>query len=285
MPTEDQESAVCGVAAEYFGRVNYTGSADATLETLHALVSAHTRRIAFENVDSLLGRPVADLGAEALVDKLVRRGRGGFCYEQNGLMGYVLEELGFRVDHISARVLWSSGADAPLPAENHDVLLVTVPSVEGRFLVDVGFGGPTPTAPLRFAAGVVQQTPHGAYTLLAHDGGYLLHAQVRNEWKPLYTFTTHRRPRIDLEVGSWYMSTHPTSLFVTALTAAIVTDDERYNLRGRNLTVHRREATERIRLDGAAEVLELLISRFGLALTDSGDRGTLKARVSEVLDA
>ena len=47
------------------------------------------------------------------------------------------------------------------------------------------------------------------------------------------------------------MSTHPTSLFVTALTAAIVTDDERYNLRGRNLTVHRREATERIRLDGA----------------------------------
>ena len=285
MPSVKEESAVYGVAAEYFGRVNYTGSADATLETLHGLVSAHTRRIAFENVDSLLGRPVGDLGLEALVDKLVRRGRGGFCYEQNGLMGYVLEELGFRVDHISARVVSSNGADASLPAENHDALLVTVPSVEGRFLVDVGFGGPTPTAPLRFAAGTVQQTPHGAYKLLDHNGGYLLHAQVRDEWKPLYTFTTHRRPRIDLEVGCWYMSTHPTSLFVTALTAAIVTDDERYNLRGRNLTVHRREATEHIRLDGAAEVLELLISRFGLALADSGDRGTLQARVSEVLDA
>lgn len=50
------------VTAEYFGRVNYTGSADATLETLHVLVSAHTRSIAFENVDSLLGRPVADVG-------------------------------------------------------------------------------------------------------------------------------------------------------------------------------------------------------------------------------
>jgi arylamine N-acetyltransferase len=285
MSTVKQESAVCAVAAEYFGRVNYTGPADATLETLHALVSAHTRCIAFENFDSLLGRPVADLGPEALVDKLVRRGRGGFCYEQNGLMGYVLEELGFSVNHISARVLSSNGTDGPLPAENHDALLVTVPSVEGRFLVDVGFGGPTPTAPLRFAAGTVQQTPHGAYKLLGHRGGYLLHAQVRDEWKPLYTFTTHPRPRIDLEVGSWYMSTYPTSLFVTALTAAIVTDDERYNLRGRNLTVHRREVTERIRLGGAAEVLDLLISRFGLALTDSGDRATLQARVSEVLDA
>ena len=131
----------------------------------------------------------------------------------------------------------------------------------------------------------MQQTPHGAYKLLDHDGGYLLHAQVGDEWKPLYTFTTHTRSRIDLEVGSWYMSTYPKSLFVTALTAAIVTDDESYNLRERNLTVHRREATERIRLDGAAEGLELLISRFGLALTDSGDRGTLQARVSEVLDA
>src|SRR3954463_13517495 len=120
MAAAKQELGASGLTSEYFGRVDYTGATDATLETLHALVSAHTRRIAFENVDSLLGRPVADLGAEALVDKLVRRGRGGFCYEQNGLMGYVLEELGFRVDHIGARVLLSNRADAPLPAENHD---------------------------------------------------------------------------------------------------------------------------------------------------------------------
>ena len=31
--------------------------------------------------------------------------------------------------------------------------------------------------------------------------------------------------QIDLEVGSWYVSTHPKSIFVTNLTAALVTDD------------------------------------------------------------
>ncbi|OBF33671.1 arylamine N-acetyltransferase [Mycobacterium sp. ACS1612] len=272
------------VAADYLSRVNYAGPTDATLTTLRGLVSAHTRCIAFENLDSLLGRPVADLGPEALVDKLVRRRRGGFCYEQNGLMAYVLDELGFSVKHLSARVMLN-GTVGPLAAENHDALLVTVPSVEGRFLVDVGFGGPTPTAPLRITAGIVQQTPHGAYKLLDHRGGYLLQVQVGEEWKPLYTFTTHPRPRIDMEVGSWYMSTHPTSLFVTALTASIVTDDERYNLRGRNLTVHRSDATQRLRLEGVAEVLDLLSSRFGVSLDDFGDRSLLQARVSEVLDA
>jgi arylamine N-acetyltransferase len=71
-------------------------------------------------------------------------------------------------------------------------------------------------------------------------------------------------------------------LFVTGLTAAIVTDGERYNLRGRNLTVHRSDGTERIRLDNADQVLDLLTRRFGVASTDFGDRA---ARLDEVLDA
>jgi len=278
-------SALDGVVAEYFRRVQYTGPADATLDTLGALVSAHTRCIPFENVDSLLGRPVADLCPEVLIDKLVRHRRGGFCYEQNGLLGFVLEELGFEVNHIGARVLSSDGANGALSPENHDVLRMTVPGVEGQFLVDVGFGGPTPTAPLRFVTGTVQQTPHGAYRLLGQSGGCVLQGQVGDDWKSLYVFTTHPRVRIDLEVGSWYMSTHPKSLFVTAVTAAIVTDDVRYNLRGRNLAVHRRGATEHVRLDDADEVLNLLSTRFGIGLTDAGDRATLQARVSEVLDA
>jgi len=285
MSTVRLQSASFTLAGEYFGRVNYSGSTDATLATLHGLVSAHTRSIAFENIDSLLGRPIVDLSPQTLVDKLVRRRRGGYCYEHNGLMGYVLEELGFGVDRISARVVWPAGADTPLPAQNHNALLVTVPDVEGRFLVDVGFGGPTPTAPLQCAVRTVQQTPHGAYQLLEHGAGYLLRAEVRGGWEPLYIFTTHPRLRIDLEVGSWYVSTYPTSLFVNGLMAAIVTDDERYNLRDCNLTVRRREGTERIRLGSAAEVLNLLDSRFGLATADFGDRPELKARLAAVLDA
>lgn len=49
--------------------------------------------------------PVDDLSPEALTDKLVYRRRGGYCYEQNGLMGYVLAEIGFRVRRLAGRVV------------------------------------------------------------------------------------------------------------------------------------------------------------------------------------
>ena len=111
----------------YFDRINFRGAAEPTLDVLQALVTAHTRTIPFENLDPLLGVPVDDLSPEALADKLVRRRRGGYCYEQNGLMGYVLAEIGFRVRRLAGRVVWMLPPDAPLPAQTHTVLAVTFP--------------------------------------------------------------------------------------------------------------------------------------------------------------
>ena len=270
--------------AAYFHRIGYQGCADPTVETVHALVAAHNRSIPFENLDPLMGIPVADLSVAALTDKLVHRRRGGYCYEHNGLMAYVLEELGFGVERLAGRVVWLN-PDGPLPAQTHHVLSVTVPGVDGPLLVDVGFGGQTLTSPIRLEPGPVQETRHEPYRIKTRGDGYQLEAQVRGEWQPLYMFTTRPQPRIDLEVGSWYVSTHPDSFFVTGLTAAIVTDDARYNMRGRNLAIHRGRETEKIRFDTAADVLDALTNRFGIDVTDLGDGVDLEARVNEVLDS
>jgi arylamine N-acetyltransferase len=270
--------------AAYFARIGYSGPAEPTLETLHTLVAAHNRSIPFENLDPLMGIPVADLSAGALTDKLVQRRRGGYCFEQNGLMGYVLDELGFGVERLAGRVLWMNTSEA-LPAQTHQVLSVTVPGVNGPFLVDVGFGGQTLTSPIRLEAGPVQPTRHEPYRLSDHREGYLLEAQIRGEWQPLYTFSTRPQPRIDLEVGSWYVSTHPKSGFVVGLSAALVTDDARWNLHGRHLAIHHAGETERIRFDTAADVLNTLTDRFGIDLDDLGDRADVEARVNEVLDS
>ncbi|MDT5324690.1 MAG: arylamine N-acetyltransferase [Mycobacterium sp.] len=270
--------------AGYLDRVEYGGSTDPTLDTLHGLVAAHNRSIPFENLDPLTGVPVDDLGPAALTDKLVHRRRGGYCYEHNGLIGFVLEALGFDVERLAGRVVWMKEPDAPLSALTHNVLSVTIPGVDGPFLVDVGFGGQTLSSPLRLEAGPVQSTRHEPYRLVAKGDGLTLEAQVRDEWQPLYQFTTRPQPRIDLEAGSWYVSTHPGSYFVTGLTASLVTDDERWNLRGRNLAIHRDGRTERIRFDTAAEVLDALTDRFGIDLDDLGDRGAVEARVDAVLD-
>lgn len=266
--------------AAYFDRIGYTGSTDATVDTLHGLIAAHLRSIPFENLDPLMGIPVADLSAAPLSAKLVGRRRGGYCFEQNGLMGYVLAKLGYGVDRLGGRVVWMRDSDE-LPAQTHEALSVTVPGDDERWLVDVGFGGQTLSSPIRLEAGPVQQTRHEPYQLREHAAGYLLEAQVRDQWQPLYMFGTRPQPRIDREVASWYVSTHPESKFVTGLSAALVTDDARWNLRGRNLAIHSAGGTERVRFEDASDVLTALTDRFGIDLTGLGN---VEARVNEVLD-
>lgn len=267
----------------YFDRIDYRGTAEPNLDVLRDLVSAHTRAIPFENLDPLMGVPIDDLGPRALTEKLVDRRRGGYCYEQNGLMGYVLAEIGFRVRRLVGRVIWMLSPDAPVPAQTHTVLAVTFPGSHGSYLVDVGFGGQTPTSPLRIETGTVQRTAHEPYRLMDRGDGLVLQISIRGEWVSLYEFTTRSVAQVDLQVGSWFVSTHPSSMFVTGLTAAIVTGDARVNLAGRDLDVRRADGGEKIRLDDAAGVVDALSGRFGINVADLGERAALEARLADIL--
>lgn len=266
----------------YFARINLPRPVAATLDALRDIVAAHNRSIPFENLDPLMGIPVHDLSAAALTAKLVHRRRGGYCYENNGLLAYVLEDLGYGVERLAGRVVWMRPPDAPLPGVTHNVLAVTVPGEDGRFLVDVGFGGQTLSSPIRLEPGPAQQTRHEPYRLVAHPEGLQLQTLIRGEWLPLYQFGLRPQEPADLTIGSWYSSTYPTAVFVVGLSVALVTDTARWNLRGRNLAVHTSGGTELIRLDSAADVLAELTGRFGLDLTGLGD---VEARVSQVLDS
>lgn len=267
----------------YFERIGYRGASEPTLDVLRSLVSAHAQSIPFENLDPLIGVPVDDLGPAALSDKLVRRRRGGFCYEQNGLMGYALAEVGFRVRRLAGRVVWQSPPGAPLTAQTHTVLAVTFPGSQGSYLVDVGFGGQTPTSPLRIETRTVAQTTHEPYRLNDRGDGLVLQALVRGEWQELYVFSTRTAPDIDLAVGSWYVSTHPGSHFVTDLMVAIVTPDARLNLSGRDLAIHRGGNTEKLRLPDAGAVVDALRERFGIDVGGVGETGVLQARLDRLL--
>jgi N-hydroxyarylamine O-acetyltransferase len=120
--------------ARYFARIGYTGGAVRTLATLRAVHRLHLLAIPYENLDIHLGQPIT-LDPAATFSKLVDDRRGGWCYEMNGLLGRVLETLGFEVRYLSGAV---GRATRGWRAEgNHLVLLVTL---DRRWIVDVGFG-------------------------------------------------------------------------------------------------------------------------------------------------
>ncbi|MFW0796835.1 arylamine N-acetyltransferase [Gordonia sp. CPCC 205515] len=269
----------------YLARVGHHDAVSPTRETLDALIAAHLRHIPFECIDPLMGVAVEHLDAKSLQDKLVARRRGGYCYEQNGLFRYVLSAIGFDVELLGGRVVWMKEPGGPPPAETHQLLRVHIPDDPQPYLVDVGFGGQTPTQALRFVVDEEQDTDLDPFRIVATDDNRFLALETRigDDWRPVYLFGTAPRPDIDSVVGSWFVSTHPGHPFNTGLSAAIIADGARWNLRGRHLAVHRPGSpTERREYQTAAEVLDLLTERFGI---DHTDVDGLEARVAEVLDS
>src|SRR5262249_40800710 len=133
------------------------------------------------------------------------------------------------------------------------------------YLADVGFGGQTPTAPLRLDAPDAQRTPHEFFRVVKAGERYSLQIQLPDGWGEMYVFTQERQFPIDYELGNWFTSTHPTSHFVQNLTLARAgREGERITLFNRELVIRRGSAAEKHNIDTPEELLEVLGSHFGL---------------------
>ena len=250
----------------YFARLGYDGPSQPTLRTLTRLHALHADRIPFENLSPFVGEPVR-LDLDSLQDKLLRRGRGGWCFEQNILLSHVLESLGYEVTRLAARVRWNVPADRVTP-RSHMLLRVRLP--EGDYIADVGFGGLTLSSPLRIEAGVEQTTPHEAHRLIAQDAGYRLEARIGAEWSTLYVFDLHAQQLADYEVSNWYLCHHPDSHFLKMVTAARAAPGVRHALRGVRYATHTADGkTERREVRDVDEYRALLENAFALRLPEA----------------
>ena len=260
----------------YFERIGYTGSGAVSVETLAAIHFHHPRTIPFENLNPFLGWPVR-LDPASLQQKLVREHRGGYCYEHNLLLSHVLRQLGFGVKWLAARVLWNV-PDATVRPRTHMLLVVDIE--QRAYVVDVGFGGLTLTAPLRLQVDAEQRTPHEPFRLVASGDTFVMQGKVGGTWGSLYAFDLQEQLLPDYEVVSWYLCHSPGSHFVTGLIAARPDRDRRYALRGNQLTVHQMDgATERRLVDTPDELRALLEETFLLTLPEAPELEAALERV------
>lgn len=248
----------------YLARIGYDGPREPTAEVLRAVHVRHPQTIPFESIDPWLGRPVS-LDIEAIQDKLVARRRGGYCYEHNTLLWHALEALGFKVQGLSARVLYSTPPGGGRHPRNHMLMLIEAP--EGRYIADVGFGGLTLTAPMQLVAGIEQQTPHERVRLSRAGDDYVLEVRAGDVWRQMYQFGLEEHIGPDYEVANYYMSTHPRSPFVARLVAARPLPDRRLALADRSYTIYRRSGEiEKRELASPAEIRSVLETDFELQL-------------------
>jgi N-hydroxyarylamine O-acetyltransferase len=253
----------------YLERIGVSGAGHADLPTLRRVVYRHALSIPFENLDPFRGVPVS-LELADVQRKLVAGGRGGWCFEQNLLLGEALRALGFSVHDLAARVLWGREASDHTP-RTHRLLEV---EVEGRrWLADVGFGGQTPTGVLDLGDRLPQSTPHEPFRLRELDGDLLLEARptgadAAQSWRPLYRFDGTRQWPVDFEAANYQLAHDSRSHFTTGLAVARPTQDGRWSLRNRTLTWRGLDGREQQRFiaDGAA-LLQSLRDVFGIEAT------------------
>jgi N-hydroxyarylamine O-acetyltransferase len=242
----------------YLARIAYGGSREPTAETLKQLHLAHLLSVPFENLDIHLGHPIG-LSPASFYDKIVRRRRGGFCYELNGLFGWLLEQLGFAVVMLSARVY---DGDQPGPEFDHLVLLVDAGE---RMIADVGFGDSF-LEPLRFETGVEVVQRGSAYRLTGSGADRVLERRHDADWEPQYIFSLTPRRLTEFSAMCERQQTSSASHFTRKTVCSLATPDGRITLsNSRLITTAGGRRVERD-IGNVDEYLTLLATHFGIDL-------------------
>ncbi len=264
---------------DYLARINFARLSESELQNpslklLQALHEAHMLDVPFENLSIHYGQPIV-LRNELLYDKIVRRRRGGFCYELNGMFAWLLRQLGYEVTLLSAEVAESGGAfSAP-----YDHLALLVHQVDGAdWLADVGFGDSF-RQPLRFQAELEQDGADGhTYRLResqSREGTrdeqglfpyWLVEQRGDTQWDPVYRFTLRPHVLTDFTERCIYQQTSLDSHFTQKRICSLALPDGRISLSDlRLITTLDGKRDERM-LSSEDEYRTILAERFGIVV-------------------
>lgn len=243
---------------DYLARIGAIRPAAPDLRALRDLQHAHLYAVPFENLSIHLGEPIV-LDETALITKVVRDRRGGFCYELNGAFAALLTALGFGVSRLQARVFDEDGR--PSPPFDHMALRVDLAE---PWLVDVGFGR-FAEQPLRLEFRGDQPDPDGMFRLADSPSGHG-DVDVFRDGQAEYRIEPRAYALSDFVPTCWWQQTSPSSHFTQSVTCSMLTESGRVTLSGDRLIVTEGGKRSERALAGDAEVLSAYRNYFGITL-------------------
>jgi N-hydroxyarylamine O-acetyltransferase len=246
------------VLAAYLRRIEVSGPVAADAATLRELHRAHQRTVPFENLSIHLPEPISLTEAD-LIDKIITRRRGGFCYELNGTFALLLEAIGCTVSRAAARV---QGKDGLGPPFDHLALIVTPADGSGPWLADVGFGSHS-DYPLLLDERGAQSDRAGTFQL--HDAAEG-DVEVTKDGEPQYRIERRLRELPEFEPACWWQQTWPQSHFREATICSLLTADGRISLSGSTLIRTSGDSRTEEQLPTDAAVLAAYREHFGIEL-------------------
>ncbi len=244
----------------YLKRIRYEGDLTPNLATLTGIHRAHLLNIAYENLDIHRDCPLTTDLAQ-IYDKIVTNGRGGWCFEMNGLLAWALREVGFQVTMLSSFVGRERNQPIPNGAGDHLILRV---DLDHPYLADTGFGN-----------GIIEPLPLAEDT---YQQGFLDFKLEQENGRWWFTNHIYGGPGFDFDLTPYELSdfagqstrlqTSHESGFVKTTVCFRFTPDSLLTLRGAMFRTTTAAGEHDEIIDNAQGYAQVLAEEFDLHLPD-----------------
>jgi len=236
------------------------------LAFLSNIMQRHVAQFAFTSIGPLLGDDLP-LDIESLYQRIVVKRRGGYCFEQNGLLQAMLEELGFSVTLYLGRVIYNQDIH---PGLTHRITLVEVDG--NRYVADVGFGPQGPRLPVSLSG----EASHESFRVFRieqrHPGEFHMQTLKDGGFYSLYKFELVRYGQADCEIGHFYSHKHPRATFVNHLVVSKILQHEVRSLRNDELRLITESGEQAQGIENSAQLKMILDTQFGVRVSDAESR-------------
>ncbi|XP_078371424.1 arylamine N-acetyltransferase, pineal gland isozyme NAT-3-like [Oculina patagonica] len=281
---------------EYLARIHYTGPIEPTIEVLSELQRCHILSVPFENL-SVFGKEKIILSKDWLFDKIVRKHRGGFCYELNTIYSLLLDFFGFSRKLHAGTVFSRNQSERKGMPFDHMILMINIE--DALWLTDVVA---TILTPLRFKMTDPQEKESGIYRIRKEGEDYFIDENLKeivdefgreeqkgtsldelaaseasqraftgyDEWAPRCKFDLIPRTTEDFNEMLNYHQTNPESPFTHDRICTIATPSGRITLAGNKVVTSTYLGENKVRkvtkelLGGEEEIVKELEQNFGI---------------------
>ncbi len=245
-----------------------------TLAFLHDITELHVSTFAFCSIGPRLGLDLP-LNLNSLFDRIVLQKRGGYCFEQNGLLFEILEDLGFSVKPYLARVIYNQDIQ---PGLTHRISIV---ECEGeKYVVDVGFGPLGPNGPVKFSREDRVDKNRSFRVSAPKENEFHMQILKDGDFFSLYKFELAHYGQADCEIGHFFSHKHPKAVFVNNLVASRIMKDEIRSLRNQEYWILRLSGDIRQRIENPKHLQHILKEQFDIQITETESLGLARDFIS-----
>lgn len=229
---------------------------------LSDLVRRHVATFAFSSVGCQLGNDLP-LDFESLYQRIVIKRRGGYCFEQNGLLFGILEELGFSPKIFLGRVIYNKDIH---PGLTHRISMIEYGG--HKYVIDVGFGHLGPSLPIPMS-GIESHDGRSTFRIAERSPGeYHMQVIKEGEFFSLYRFELARYGQADCELGHFFSHRHPDANFVNHLVVSLIGENETRSLVDLKYWIIGQSSTQSHTIRDAEELGRILVDELGVPVTD-----------------